>query len=435
MKKTIIQLLFIFLFLNPLYASVGDPSSLYQENYQPSLISVSQWEEIHLTWYNKFNPAKPNKVMLLRPKNWALQHGLIPNHYNKQWAASNGLPVRTVFVSSVAPFYPDKKKSVQPASANSNRVTGIYIHDTDTVRTWKFIDRKQHLTIIHATPNHPFYIKDLKKFLPLQKITPAMTLVDDRQHTIHLLCPAQKNRQCGLPYHPDRVSTVYNIEVDQQHQYFVSGEHILVHNCNTAPAYHAPSYGREPAAPVYHYAREPAASAATPDRSDYLVVGCGTVQRPGYIKCAHPTIDTIDIDYTAQATYTSWDDVPRGKYNNILLERTPTLLSLLDRRIAPRVRSGARAYFLSSQSGGGAIESMIDTEHFKYTRMLEPEEGYALLNKFENSVIRDLKGKSFFYTNKQVIKNYHVGNMTSQFIKKDGELADRRSVLLEYTRR
>ena len=427
MKKIFLQLLLIFSFLNLFFTAMGPSSSLGRESHQLTIMPVHKQEKIYLTWYNKFNPEKPNKVVLLRPKNWALQHGLIPSHDNKQWAVSNGLPVKTVFVSSVIPFYPDKKKSAQLNSGNSNMVTGIYIYDTDNVRTWKFIDRKKQLTIIHATPNHPFYVQNLKKFLPLQKITPAMTLTDDRQHIIHLLCPAQKNRQCGLPYHSNRVSTVYNMEVNRQHQYFVSGEHILVHNCNPPVFEHDYdqsdwniSIEKKEAAPV-----------EKPDRSNYLVVGCGTVQRPNYPECIHSTIDTYDQDLSAGATYGHVDDIPAGKYNKVLLERVPYPHAVI-MNMAPKLSSGTRIYVLSEENAQSVKALKWTTMHVKYLNIVEPEQGHKLLREFENSHINNLGGSGFFQRQMMAIKLGKNEQAQIKSIKPHKKMVTENPVLLEY---
>ena len=417
MRKTFLQLLLIFLFLNLFFAPMGQSSSLGRESHQLTIIPAHKQEKIYLTWHNKFNPEKPNKVVLLRPKKWALQHGLIPGHDNKQWAVSNGLPVKTVFVSSVTPFHPDKKKSVQPAGTSSNRVTGIYIHDTDNVRTWKFIDRKKHLTIIHATPNHPFYVQNLKKFLPLQKITSAMTLIDDRQHTIHLFCPAQKSRRCGLPYHPGRVNTVYNIEVDQQHQYFVSGEHILVHNCNPPVFEHQldedNATGIEATAPV-----------EKPDRSDYLVVGCGSIC-PSYPYCVHPRVHTLDTDPKRYPTYTDWRKIPHGRYNQVLMEDVPFAEKVMKKDISPWMNPGSKIYVTRHLAADEAIDMMRDIGDFKYSRMLEPEDAEAILRNFESMRYGDLAGKNFFSTKQKEIKVWIEG-------KRRNKVPRRKKILLEY---
>ena len=312
-----------------------------------------------------------------------------------------------------------KKKSVQPAGTNSNRVTGIYIHDTDNVRTWKFIDQRKHISIIHATPNHPFYVKNLKKFLPLQKITPAMTLIDDHHHIIHLLCPAQKNGQCGLPYHPDRISTVYNIEVNRQHQYFVSGEHILVHNCNSSPEYR---YSLSPENQPIKMNK--AIPSAEPDQSNYLVVGCGTVAAKNK-ECIHPTVHTLDINPERRPTYTDWRNIPYGQYDKVLMEYVPFVEHVMREEISPQMKSGSKIYILSEAAADEAIYFMHDMGDFKYSRILEPEDGKIILEKFERTQSNTLAGKDFFSVEPIELKESiaeHRGNASPEI----------KRILLEY---
>ena len=57
-----------------------------------------------------------------------------------------------------------------------------------------------------------------------------MQLVGKHNEMIRLVCPSGKHKRCGTPYHQDKITTVYNIEVYQRHFYRVGDNAIKVHN-------------------------------------------------------------------------------------------------------------------------------------------------------------------------------------------------------------
>ena len=391
-------MLLLILFPSVLVAKLNINITLSPDKKNKSTLTpAARWEEIHILWYNKFNPKKPNKAILLRQKNYAYKHGLVPNHYNNTWTGIHGLNTKKVFISSVKPLSTVRNLALQQTGKNSNRVTGIYIHDSNNVKTWKFVNGKGYITTIHATSNHPFYVKNIGEFLPLQQITPNMELTDDHQHTLHLICASREHKKCGYPYNVNKISTVYNIEVNQQHQYFVSGKHILVHNCSRSAV-----HNQAGATKIYDLdSRIKAASV----NSDHLIVSSNIVQCMGFPGCLYTSISIFDINPSAEATYHYPDEIPLGKYKKILMDRVPEPdARLLLSHIGEKVESGTRAYILEEYDKFSAFEHMHDIRNFTFSRLMGIEEGHEVLDGFDGLEVGDLEGSYFFITGEKELK-------------------------------
>ena len=110
-------------------------------------------------------------------------------------------------------------------------VIGIFKRHVANVKRYTFKNLKTGIkSQINATPDHPFYVMNKQKFIPIDRVSPADTLITDTGRKLHLLCP-EKN-DCGLPLDKKRLSIVYNLEVHKNHIYSVGDEHITVHNCH-----------------------------------------------------------------------------------------------------------------------------------------------------------------------------------------------------------
>ena len=190
-----------------------------------SCIKAESLEHIVFEWPNPYNMQHPNRIELLRSEGYAHQHGLKKNTYYKVTRSKNKVFPKRVKVVTI-----DKYKTVNNRNKNQYAmVTGTFIHQSEAVKVWRFIDEHHHITILNATDNHPFYVKNLHAFLPIRDITSKM-LLDAGGHTLHLLCRNRLN--CSQPFHSDKPVYVYNIEVKNRHVYRVGKENILVHNCS-----------------------------------------------------------------------------------------------------------------------------------------------------------------------------------------------------------
>ena len=116
----------------------------------------------------------------------------------------------------------------------SGRVTGIFFRHTRNAKEYKFRNIKDHtVSSIIMTPEHPVFIKNKQTFIPIGAVSFYDTLSNKN---LHLLCQEGQRGDCGIPYHPQKLEEVYNIEIYKNHTYVVGKEKILVHNiCHPTP--------------------------------------------------------------------------------------------------------------------------------------------------------------------------------------------------------
>ena len=181
-------------------------------------------EHIVFEWPNPYNINHPGRIELLREQGYSKRHRIIKNKY-VSIPISNGMILSgKVKVVSIDKYKIDgsrKNNEYEP-------VTGLFIHQVKSVKTWRFVDEHHHAITLNATDNHPFYVKNLHAFLPIKDISSKM-LLDAGSHTLHLLC--HDVLHCGKDFHSIKPVYVYNIEVGNRHVYRVGSEGVLVHNC------------------------------------------------------------------------------------------------------------------------------------------------------------------------------------------------------------
>ena len=111
-------------------------------------------------------------------------------------------------------------------------ITGIFLRHSINVRTYTFKSPVTgRVSKVNATPEHPFYVKSLHRWMPLRKITASMILMDNHANPVMLQCADHRQHHCGVPLHPGEISAIYNLEVHRKHTYFVGRRSLLVHNC------------------------------------------------------------------------------------------------------------------------------------------------------------------------------------------------------------
>ncbi|MBK2125472.1 Hint domain-containing protein, partial [Fangia hongkongensis] len=94
-----------------------------------------------------------------------------------------------------------------------------------------FQDRNGKVEQIHATPTHPFYVINKKRFIAIDQLSSKDQLLSAYGKEIQLVCPKGKLGHCGQRYNrDDKPILVYNIEVYQTHNYYVGRFTSLVHN-------------------------------------------------------------------------------------------------------------------------------------------------------------------------------------------------------------
>ena len=202
----------------------------YVMPYDNVPITGKTWEEIDITWPNWLDRNILNYAKLLRPISYAHKRGLIVGHHVHMPFDEFGVANANVSVTAIKPIPQQEIDRIHNLSGSEKPIIGFYVHQANDVKTYTFKDTQDRLSIIHATPIHPFYVKNLQTYIPINKVTDTMYLVGRHNKIIRLICPKYKHQHCGTPYHKGKITTVYNIEVYQQHFYRVGSSDIKVHN-------------------------------------------------------------------------------------------------------------------------------------------------------------------------------------------------------------
>ena len=131
-------------------------------------------------------------------------------------------------ITGIKEYTPVIKNNI---TSDSIHVTGKFIRYTPEVNHYKIKDRKTNIiSFINATPNHPFYVINENKFIPISKVLSSDSLVTLSNHQAYLMHQDDNNYSYGINYKKNTLSRVYNIEIEKKHVYFISKLNILVHN-------------------------------------------------------------------------------------------------------------------------------------------------------------------------------------------------------------
>ena len=116
-------------------------------------------------------------------------------------------------------------------SERSSMVTGIFERHVLDVRKY-FIknNRAYTITSLIVTPDHPFYVVNRHRFLPVNAISADDVLMTRDGHYAGLVCHDRRKNHCGTPWHIGQIKRVYNMAVQGEHQYFAGRDGLLVHN-------------------------------------------------------------------------------------------------------------------------------------------------------------------------------------------------------------
>ena len=206
----------------------------YALSYDNVPITAKTWEEVDISWKNPLNHKIPNTARLLRPIAYAHQRGLLVGGHVHMKLGEFGVPNANITVTNVKPLSLQTVNKIHHLPKQEKPIIGVYIHQTNDVRTYYFKDKQGHISIIHATPIHPFYVTNLHIYLPISQVNNTMQLAGNNNEIIHLVCPKDKQQRCGTLYHQGKITSVYNIEVYQKHFYRVGYDNIKVHNATGA---------------------------------------------------------------------------------------------------------------------------------------------------------------------------------------------------------
>ena len=165
---------------------------------------------------------------------------LRPRHIIKSWQKQQyqmgflPLTIKEFGIKNVR-GYIKKNKSVPlnispPYGQNTEArsVIGRFVRHVTDVRKYQFRNTVTgKLSSILATPNHPFYVKNRRRFIPLEAILSEDEMVQRNGQIIKMIC--SYGSHCGAQAKEGIVS-VYNLEIAQRHTYFLGHDFILAHN-------------------------------------------------------------------------------------------------------------------------------------------------------------------------------------------------------------
>ena len=121
-------------------------------------------------------------------------------------------------------------------NSNMRVVTGLIRRHVSKINTYIFKNIKDNkLMTLHATPEHLFYVKSYHRYKPINQISCNDELLASDGSSMHLICSKGQYRHCGRPFKRGWPTSVYNLEVDHTHTFFIGSHPVLVHNCGGVP--------------------------------------------------------------------------------------------------------------------------------------------------------------------------------------------------------
>ena len=147
------------------------------------------------------------------------------------------------YITGVKKYISVTKNNIIPDSVH---VTGKFIRYTREVNRYIIKDKQTNaISVINATPNHPFYVINKHKFIPISKISLSDSLVTLSNHPAYLMFSSSNDFSPKTGSKKNKLTHVYNIEIEKKHIYFISKLNILVHNpCESLKKYYNLLKGR-----------------------------------------------------------------------------------------------------------------------------------------------------------------------------------------------
>ena len=222
---------FIFIFIFRIHTPEDTASSHHFKN-TPPLPEIM--EEIDLKWPGDYAHSKPNYIKMLKPCGYTKKNHLIVGNYTRMHLFNKYIKMKVTAIKKKALPLAKKINSTPSHSGYLKKysmVTAIFVHQSPVVKTYKFSNAATgRITALNVTPEHPFYVRELKQFIAVKKIKPWMSLVANNG-TAHIVSGNKSYNKYDLK----KATTVYNIETRRHHVYHVGSQKILVHNCNVKP--------------------------------------------------------------------------------------------------------------------------------------------------------------------------------------------------------
>ena len=140
-----------------------------------------------------------------------------------------GIEHARTHITSVMPFISGACKT-NSYNKDTELVTGIFKRHSLNVYKYTFKNTDTgKFSILRATPNHRFYVKDRQAFLAIKNITKKDTLITSNGSSIKRVY-FDKNTEITDSDKTNIPTLVYNLEIQKKHTYFAGSDNILVHN-------------------------------------------------------------------------------------------------------------------------------------------------------------------------------------------------------------
>ena len=212
-------------------------SNIATPSYDLIPIMPKTWEEVDLSYHDIIDgKSYPASIKLLRPVAWLKSHGMHNLGSNVTLSIPEfGINAIYTQVTAIKPTTLNTA-NVDWSKHGTRPVIGKFKRYAPIAKTYMFKNLTTgKVSTVNATPNHPFYVKNKKAFVPIQDVSSSDQLISATGQKIELVCLSGKITHCGIQYKYGRPAPVYNLEVYRKHVYFVGKNELLVHNVYPTP--------------------------------------------------------------------------------------------------------------------------------------------------------------------------------------------------------
>ena len=185
------------------------------------------WQHINIQGCHQFKSSRKISVLRCKEQVNLVRSGKLINallHRQNKTGHVNLNVSRHAYIVAVTEYY---KKNKSEHTDNTISVSGTFMHHVMDTKEYTFRTSQGTTEKITATPQHRFYVLNKQQFLPIKNISSTDLLITSSGKTAHIIyleCHRKKIYKINKP------TTVYNIEINNKHTYFVGKNNILVHN-------------------------------------------------------------------------------------------------------------------------------------------------------------------------------------------------------------
>ena len=110
-------------------------------------------------------------------------------------------------------------------------VTGVFERHEINIKKYTFKNiTTGEVTVVNATPDHPVYVTNRATFIPIDLLLATDLVLNSTGRKVRLICSQNRTEHCGESLQNHVPVSIYNLEIDHNHTYFVSQLRLLVHN-------------------------------------------------------------------------------------------------------------------------------------------------------------------------------------------------------------